>query len=89
MVICGYLIFEFGRISAGYDLVDAGNQAQEYVDNIQALNKEIVDLKQEIAILDQFDGVICIQSNDTKTVAGWIGKDKAILAPHPAPVEKQ
>ena len=51
VVICGYLIFEFGRISAGYDLVDAGNQAQEYVDNIQALDKEIVDLKQEIAIL--------------------------------------
>jgi len=51
VVVCGYLIFEFGRISAGYDLVDAGNQAQEYVDNIQALNKEIVDLKQEIAIL--------------------------------------
>jgi len=51
VAICSYLIFEFGRISAGYDLVDASNEAQDYVDHIQALDKEIVDLKQKIAIL--------------------------------------
>jgi len=50
--ICGYLIFEFGRISAGYDIVEAGNEAQDYVDHIQTLDNEIVDLKQEIAILE-------------------------------------
>jgi cell division protein FtsB len=51
VAICGYLIFEFGRISAGYDVVEAGNETQEYVDHIQALDAEIVDLRQEIAIL--------------------------------------
>ena len=51
VAICGYLIFEFGRISAGYDIVDAGNEAQDYVDHIQALDNEIVDLKQDVAIL--------------------------------------
>jgi hypothetical protein len=52
VAICGYLIFEFGRISAGYDIVEAGNEAQDYVDHIQALDNEIADLKQEIAILE-------------------------------------
>ena len=51
VAICGYLIFEFGRISAGYDLVDAGKEKQEFIDHIQALDKEIIDLNQEIAIL--------------------------------------
>jgi hypothetical protein len=50
--ICGYLIFEFGRISAGYDLIDAGNEAQAYVDHIQGLDTEIADLRQKIAILE-------------------------------------
>jgi len=52
VAICGYLIFEFGRISAGYDVIDAGNESQAYVDHIQALDNEIIDLKQEIAILE-------------------------------------
>jgi hypothetical protein len=52
IAISGYLIFEFGRISAGYDLIETGNQVQAYVDHIQALDNEIVDLKQEIAILE-------------------------------------
>ena len=52
VAICGYLIFEFGRISAGYDVVEAGNEAQGYADHIQALDDEIVELKQEVAILE-------------------------------------
>lgn len=52
VAVCGYLIFEFGRISAGYDVVEAGNEAQDYVDHIRILDDEIVDLKQEIAILE-------------------------------------
>jgi len=52
VAICGYLIFEFGRIAAGYDVVEAGNEAQNFVDHIQALDDEIADLKQEIAILE-------------------------------------
>jgi hypothetical protein len=57
VAICGYLIFEFGRISAGYDRVDVGNKTQEFIDHIQALDKEIIDLNQEIAILKTNDEV--------------------------------
>ena len=52
VAISAYLIFEYGRISAGYDVVDARNVEQTYIDHIQMLDKEIVDLKQEIAILE-------------------------------------
>lgn len=51
-VICSYLIFEFGRISAGYDVVDAKNEVQEYVEHIEVLDGEIADLKQKVAILE-------------------------------------
>lgn len=52
VAISAYLIFEYGRIAAGYDVVDARNVEQTYIDHIQILDKEIVDLKQEIAILE-------------------------------------
>jgi len=52
VAVSGYLVFEFGRISAGYDVIEAGDEAQAFVDRIQVLDKEIVDLKQEIAILE-------------------------------------
>jgi len=52
VAISGYLIFEYGRISAGYDVVEAGNVEQAYIDHIQVLDKEIIDLKQGIAILE-------------------------------------
>lgn len=52
IAISGYLVFEFGRISAGYDVVEAGNVAEAYDDHIQMLDKEIADLNQEIAILE-------------------------------------
>jgi len=48
----GYLIFEFGRIRAGYDIVEAGNVSQTYEDHIAALSASIADLNQEIAILE-------------------------------------
>jgi len=50
--ISAYLIFEYGRISAGYDRVEAGNISQAYEDRIMQLEDNIVDLKQEIAILE-------------------------------------
>jgi hypothetical protein len=52
VAVSGYLVFEFGRISAGYDVVEAGNVVQAYVDHIQTLDTEIIDLKQGIAILE-------------------------------------
>jgi len=51
-VVSGYLIFEYGRISAGYDVVDARNERAAFNDQIDLLNAEITDLKQEIAVLE-------------------------------------
>jgi len=52
ILVIGYLIFEFGRIRAGYDIVEAANISQVYEDRISQLDKEIVNLKQEVAILE-------------------------------------
>jgi cell division protein FtsB len=52
IVISGYLIFEFGRISAGYDVVDAAKNRSAYEDRIDTLDDEIVALRQEVALLE-------------------------------------
>ena len=52
IVVSGYLIFEYGRIKAGYDIVEAGNLSQAYEDHIAQLDNEITALKQEVAILE-------------------------------------
>lgn len=51
VVVSAYLIFEFGRIRAGYDIVEVGNIRQAYEDHINQLDYEIAELKQEVAIL--------------------------------------
>lgn len=51
-LVCAYLTYEFGRISAGYDVVDAAQERQAYEDRIEALHAEIADLKQEVALLE-------------------------------------
>lgn len=48
----GYLIFEFGRISAGYDIVDVANEKEAYEEHIRALDNTIVELQQEVALLE-------------------------------------
>lgn len=48
----GYLVFEFGRIQADYNIVDAAQQRKDYEDEIVELEKTIVALKQEIALLE-------------------------------------
>ena len=35
VLIAGYLVFELGRISAGYDTVDAANQREALEDHIE------------------------------------------------------
>ena len=52
IIVIGYLIFEFGRIRAGYDIVEAGNISQAYEEHIMRLDNEIIRLKQEVAILE-------------------------------------
>ena len=52
IVVSAYLIFEYGRISAGYDIVEAGNISQAFEDRIMQLEDNIIELKQEIAILE-------------------------------------
>jgi hypothetical protein len=51
-LIAGYLVFEYGRISAGYDTLDAANEHGELVAHIDALDDEIEALQQEVALLE-------------------------------------
>ena len=52
LVFGAYLTFEFGRIQANYNIVDASSARQELVNEIQGLEDRIVALKQEIALLE-------------------------------------
>ncbi len=51
IIVSAYLVFELGRIKAGYDIVDAANDRQTYEDTIAELEDEVVGLKQEVALL--------------------------------------
>lgn len=52
IAISGYLVFEFGRISAGYDVIDAANDRQAFEGRIEVLDDEIIALKQEVSLLE-------------------------------------
>jgi len=51
ILIGAYLIFEFGRIQANYNILDAVVEQQAYESEIDGLMQQIVELKQEIALL--------------------------------------
>jgi septal ring factor EnvC (AmiA/AmiB activator) len=51
-VVAGYLTFEFGRIQADYNVVDAAQQRQDYDDRIKKSAKQIAALNQKIALLE-------------------------------------
>ena len=51
-IVAGYLVFEYGRISAGYDVVDAAEERGALEEHIGELNDEITELKQEVARLE-------------------------------------
>lgn len=51
-LVAVYLVFEYGRISAGYDVVDAANERDALNEHIDTLNDEISALKQDIAVLE-------------------------------------
>lgn len=52
VIVAGYLVFEYGRISAGYDIVDAAREREVLEDHIDSLDDEIADLEQEVAQLE-------------------------------------
>ena len=47
-----YLVFEFGRIQANYNIIDATKERKAYEDRIAGLNGEIVSLKEQVARLE-------------------------------------
>ena len=49
-LVAVYLVFEYGRISAGYDVIDAANERAVLQAQIDTLEDEIAALKQEIAL---------------------------------------
>ncbi len=51
-VVTAYLVFEYGRISAGYDIVDAADERAALEQHIDDLNDEISELEQEVALLE-------------------------------------
>ncbi len=52
LVVAGYLLFEFGRLQAAYNIVDAIAEKQALRNEITGLEDQIVGLKQEIALLE-------------------------------------
>lgn len=52
IAVCGYLLFEFGRIQAGFNVVDVGEERAAYEARIAGLEATIADLRQEIALLE-------------------------------------
>ena len=51
-LVVAYLVFEYGRISAGYDTVDAANQRAELNGEIEQRDERIAELEQEVALLE-------------------------------------
>jgi Family of unknown function (DUF6776) len=47
-----YLVFEFGRIQANYNIIDAAKERKAYEGRIAELNGEIVSLKEQVARLE-------------------------------------
>jgi len=52
IVAFGYLVFEFGRIQANYNIVDVRKERQVYEDRIAGLENDIIALKEEVALLE-------------------------------------
>ena len=52
IVVFGYLVFEFGRIQANYNIVDVARERQAFEDHIAVLDAEIAKLKEEVALLE-------------------------------------
>ena len=51
-LVAGYLVFEYGRISAGYDTIDAASERAALEAEIVARDARIAELEQEVALLE-------------------------------------
>ena len=51
-IVAGYLVFEYGRISAGYNTIDAANERAAFEAEIVARDDRIAELEQEVALLE-------------------------------------
>lgn len=76
IVVCGYLVFEFGRIQANYNIVDAARERQAMEDRIAGLNAEIVSLKEDVALLETHRD---IDSEAYKQVEGGLTELQATI----------
>ena len=52
VIVAGYLVFDYGRISAGYDSNDAAAERAALEEHIDSLNDEIAELEQQVALLE-------------------------------------
>jgi len=52
VVGAGYLVYEFGRIQAGYNLVNAAEERAAFEAEIAELENEIIALNEEIALIE-------------------------------------
>jgi hypothetical protein len=52
VAVFAYLVFEFGRIQANYNIVDTAKERQAYEDRIAGLENDIIGLKEEVALLE-------------------------------------
>jgi cell division protein FtsB len=52
VVVCGYLVFEFGRIQANYNIVDAAKERDAYEARITELQAQIKSLNEEVVLLE-------------------------------------
>lgn len=52
IAVFAYLVFEFGRIQANYNIVDAAKERQIYEDRIEGLEEDVAGLRQEVALLE-------------------------------------
>ena len=52
VLVCAYLVYEFGRIQANYNIVEAGRERHAFAAQIDELEAEIASLKETIASLE-------------------------------------
>jgi len=52
-----YLVFEFGRIRGGYDIIEAAAERQVFEERIMALDDEIISLRQDVARLEKHEEI--------------------------------